>query len=136
MKQLHSDLELLLKAFKSGDDTTFDLLLAKINETYKSDEERKVIEEYVSKMYSHAEEIAEDLSIRMQLEEISDFINLSAIARHYFGKSKDWLYQRINGNRVNGKEATFTPDEIKRFNTALADLSAKLGSVRLQLPRQ
>ncbi|MCM1356529.1 MAG: DUF5053 domain-containing protein [Staphylococcus sp.] len=133
MEDLRIDLDLLLKAFRDGDDSLFDSQLSKINETYKSEEERKLISEYVEKMYSHAEEIAEDLSIRMQLAEISDFINLSAIARHYFGKSKDWLYQRINGNKVNGREATFTPDEIKIFNSALSDLSIKLGSMRLQL---
>jgi len=51
---------------------------------------------------------------------------MSYIAEHYFGKSRQWLYQRINGNAVNGKPADFTPDELKTFSNALSDLGEQL----------
>ena len=35
------------------------------------------------------------------------------------------LYQRLNGNLVNGKPARFTPDELQTFNNALQDISKK-----------
>ena len=42
---------------------------------------------------------------------IPEFINLSEVARRC-GRSKGWLYQRLNGYTVNGKPAQFREDEI------------------------
>lgn len=68
-----------------------------------------------------------------QLEEISQFISLSYIAKNYFNKSRMWLYQRINNYEVNGKPTFFTQEELNRFNFALQDLSNKIGSVKVSL---
>ena len=35
-------------------------------------------------------------------------LSLSYIAQKYFGKSRAWLMQKVNGNTVNGKTAAFT----------------------------
>lgn len=70
-----------------------------------------------------------ELNIKEALKGIDNFISLSYIAKNYFNKSKEWLYQRINGNLVNGKPAKFTPNEIEVLNNALQDLSKKIGSV-------
>lgn len=51
---------------------------------------------------------------------------MSYIAEHYFGKSRQWLYQRINGNIVNGKPADFTPDELKTFQSPYLSLGSSL----------
>ncbi|MCU7604834.1 DUF5053 domain-containing protein, partial [Riemerella anatipestifer] len=61
------------------------------------------------------------------------FISLSYVAEKYFGKTKSWLYQRINENTVNGKPAKFTEKEIETLNYALQDLSKKIGSVRIAI---
>lgn len=71
------------------------------------------------------------LNVKASLVEVSEFVSLSYIAKNYFQKSKEWLYQRINGNIVNGKPAQFTAEEIETLNNALQDLSKKLGSVRV-----
>lgn len=71
------------------------------------------------------------LNVKASLVEVSEFVSLSYIAKNYFQKSKEWLYQRINGNLVNGKPAQFTAEEIESLNNALQDLSKKLGSVRV-----
>lgn len=76
-----------------------------------------------------AEETAERLRIREQLEDVLAILPLSYIAEHYFKKSRQWLYQKINGNIVNGKPAQFTQEEIKILNTAFQDLSKKIGSI-------
>lgn len=72
-----------------------------------------------------------DFIMREQLNEILPYISISAIAKNYFGKSKEWFYQKMNGNIVNGKPAKFTAEEIQKLNFALQDLSKKLGSVRI-----
>ncbi|EKB56596.1 DUF5053 domain-containing protein [Bergeyella zoohelcum] len=76
---------------------------------------------------------AEKIVIRQQLESVLPILPLSYIAENYFGKSKAWFYQRLNGNSVNGKPASFTEEEIKTLNFALQDLSQKLGSISVSL---
>ena len=64
-----------------------------------------------------------------QMQEVADIISLSYLAKRYFNKSRSWLYQRMNGNIVNGKPARFTSDELATLNRALKDISEKLGSL-------
>ena len=66
--------------------------------------------------------------LRLQLNTLAHALSLGYIAKTYFGKSSTWLYQRLNGNVVNGKVAHFTCEEIKTFKAALADLSAQLSA--------
>ncbi|MCC8186487.1 MAG: DUF5053 domain-containing protein [Bacteroides sp.] len=70
-------------------------------------------------------EINETL-LKQQLENVKDMISLAYIAKHYFGKSKQWLYQRINGNSINGKPVSLTSDELLTLKNALLDISGKL----------
>ncbi|MDO5522746.1 MAG: DUF5053 domain-containing protein [Bacteroidia bacterium] len=76
-------------------------------------------------------ETAENLLAVHKLGAISEAISLSYIAKTYFGKSKEWLYQRLNGYKVNGKPAQFTPQEQKQFANALADIGTKLEKTSL-----
>jgi hypothetical protein len=71
----------------------------------------------------------EEIKLRVFLIENKEIIPISYIARNYFMKSKDWMYQRINGNKVNGKPAKFSPSEIKTFHLAIQDIGKKLGSI-------
>ncbi|WP_372472594.1 DUF5053 domain-containing protein [Capnocytophaga sp. ARDL2] len=74
---------------------------------------------------------AEKLVAKKRLDEISNIISISYIAKEYFGKTPQWFYQRLNENTVNGKPATFTEEEIKTLNFALKDISKKIGSVSI-----
>ena len=69
--------------------------------------------------------------LRSQLKEVEDAVSFSYIAKVYFGKSKEWFYQRLNGYNVNGKPAKFTVEELKTLNGALQELSNKIGAVHL-----
>ena len=76
----------------------------------------------------------EELDSRILKSKLGDMpkaISMSYIARTYFGKTSTWLYQRINGNHVNGKEARFTPEEAHQLQDALHDLGRKLSSIVL-----
>lgn len=73
------------------------------------------------------------LLVKEQLKNILPIISVSYIATEYFNKSKDWLYQRINGNIVNGKPAKFNKKEIDTLNHALQDISKKIGSISASL---
>lgn len=71
--------------------------------------------------------------IRAKLGEIPEAISLSYVAKKYFGKSRNWLYQRLNGNLVNGKPASFTPAEHQKFVAALEDISDMIRKTSLSL---
>ena len=76
-------------------------------------------------------EIEKEISIRQQLEEVKEVISLSYIAKKYFGKSRQWLNNRINGCIVNGKPCKFSEEEKEKLNYALSDVSKLLGSIRI-----
>ncbi len=69
--------------------------------------------------------------IREKLGNVPEAISMSYIAKNYFGKTKTWLYQRLNGNKVNGKEARFTENEARQLQDALHDLGRRLSSIIL-----
>ena len=76
---------------------------------------------------------AEALALRQKMSEIIPAISLSYIAKTYFKKSRQWVYQRLNGIDVNGKPAKFSKDEIQILKYAMEDLSKKMGSVSISL---
>jgi hypothetical protein len=71
-------------------------------------------------------ESVDDMRRRLEADGIHEAISMTYIAKTYFGKSAAWLYQRVNGNLVNGKVAQFTDKERERFAEALRDLSRRL----------
>lgn len=75
----------------------------------------------------------EKVDVAMALDDISAYVSLSAIATNYFGKSKNWLYQRIRGYMVNGKRASFSDEEKKQLADALRDLSERLKETSLKI---
>ena len=87
-------------------------------------------------MLASAKETADratQLAMKQKMKEVIPAISLVYIAKTYFDKTDAWLYQRINGNIVNGKPAAFTPKEMETMKFALNDLSNKLGSLSVSL---
>ena len=76
---------------------------------------------------------ADELIFRAKLGDLPEALSLSYIAKKYFGKSRGWLMQKVNGNKVNGKVAAFTDDERLMFRRALQDLSEKMSVVAMNL---
>ncbi len=103
-----------------------------------SDEERsrlqalmpQAVMEMAEGMRQETEEIY-SRSVREKLGDILDGLSMSYIAKNYFGKSKEWLYQRLNGSTVNGKKAVFKREEIILLQNAIRDFGNKLSTVTL-----
>lgn len=76
---------------------------------------------------------ADEMIFRAKLGDLPDALSFSYIAQKYFGKSRGWLMQKVNGNRVNGKIAAFTDEERRQFREALQDLSEKMAAVAMSL---
>jgi hypothetical protein len=114
----------------------------------KSDKERHAIdiqmqelinqdgEKFSEAMLELAKETAEkatQLVMKQKMKDIIPAVSWVYIAKTYFNKTDAWLYQRINGNIVNGKPASFTPQELDTMKYALSDLSNKLELLSVSL---
>ena len=88
-------------------------------------------EEGLGEIKENINHIEHELKIRDQLEEVTDILPLSYIAKNYFGKSAAWLYQRINGNKVRGKVYTLNREEVDTFNRALKEIGNKISSLSI-----
>lgn len=70
-------------------------------------------------------------TLKKQIGEVYDLIPLSYIAEKYFGKTRAWLYQRLNGYQVRGKVYSLNEKEKEIFNKAMQDLAERFAAVRL-----
>lgn len=115
----------------TGDELDSHLMMMKGK--YTSDQDRRIIEQYLigeaSNIMEDMKLIKKELTIREQMKDIINLVPLSYIAQTYFGKSRAWLYQRINGYKVRGKVYSLNDKEIEIFNRALKDIGTKIGSL-------
>jgi hypothetical protein len=74
---------------------------------------------------------AEELTLREQLNEVLPAVSLAYISKTYFGRTRQWLYQRINGSVVNGKPARLSDEERIILESAFKDISSKLSSLHV-----
>ncbi len=126
-----------IKPFIGKNNEAFEKQLNSLFEKFTSEEEQKIIVSFIEKGLNESgekiDEFIEDTKIKLQLMEVSNIISLSYIAKNYFHKTRNWLYQKINGSVVNGKMAHFSPEEIDILNYALKDISKKIGSTVISL---
>lgn len=115
----------------TGDELDSHLMMMKGK--YTSDQDRRIIEQYLigeaSNIMEDMKLIKKELTIREQMKDIINLVPLSYIAQTYFGKSRAWLYQRINGYKVRGKVYSLNDKEIEIFNRALKDIGTKIASL-------
>ena len=76
---------------------------------------------------------ADEMIFRAKLGDLPEALSFSYIAQKYFGKSRGWLMQKVNGNKIRGKTVSFTDDERRQFREALQDLSKKMSAVAMTL---
>ena len=125
---------LLLEPLLGTDSPEFYDKVESIAARYNSDRDKREIAGFISERLADTDKRIDELeerTVKMQMQEVSEMISLSYLARHYFNKSRSWLYQRLNGNTVNGKPARFTEEELTTLNNALKDISEKLGSLSI-----
>ncbi len=119
---------LALKPLLGTDSPEFYTKMREIAAKYNSEEDKKAIADFVSERLQNIDrklDVIEESAIKLQLQEVAEIVSLSYLAKKYFNKSRSWLYQRLNGNLVNGKPARFTKEELQTFNNALQDISQK-----------
>ena len=132
----------------------FKEMMVHLSKATSDDEAKRIINEYNAVEMSEAEKlqysnqvvadienVLKDLDkdieelravhIREKMGDLDKAVSFSYIAKNYFGKSYSWLIQRLNGSKVNGKEARFNREEVLQLQSALNDLGKKLSSIVL-----
>lgn len=111
----------------------------------KTPEEKAAFEKYLFEKHSNlpADEAMENLKMIdnrieelkdiVRLGEITEIVSLSYIAKKYFGKSRHWLYQRLNGVKINGKPVFLNAEQKEQLKFALNDISKKLQETSFQI---
>jgi hypothetical protein len=102
-----------------------------------SEEEKSIIQKEFVQLWDNklkeAEETIKKVDIALEMKEISQYLSFAKISKVYFGKSKEWLYQRINGFIVNGKPAQFNDQDKEKLSQALIDLSDKIHQTAIRI---
>lgn len=120
------------EAERSKVDEDINTLLNSMNEKEMEQLEVGVSADF-QRIHKETKEINEILTIRQQMDNILPVISVSYLAKHYFGKSTSWFYQRLNGNKVHGKICKFTKEEIETLNKALKDIVRMIDDTLLKL---
>ena len=133
--ELKVELEQLKSHFENSDTESFKKQLKAVRDNFTSESDIMEMEVFIEKMVQENMEerdrAFEEIKLRAELILNKEIIPFSYIARNYFKRSKSWIYQRLNGNSINGKRVDFTPEEINTFNFAIQDISKKLGSISI-----
>jgi len=99
----------------------------------EKEEVQRIFLESQNEVIEEGKEALQELKLKIELERVSKYVSMSYIAKRYFGKSRQWMNNRIKGNLVNGKPATFTKAELNQFSTALDQLSNEIKNTALRI---
>jgi hypothetical protein len=102
-------------------------------EKLSSEEKELVRIMFLDDFDDRAKKSLEKIDISVKMLQMSQYVSLSYIADRFFGKSRQWLNNRLKGNLVNGKPASFTRDEIKKLSAALVQISDEIRTTALQI---
>jgi len=106
-----------------------------LNEFEKlSQEEKELVRIMFLDDFDARAKIATDsISIRIQLAQVSQYVSLAYIAEQYFGKSRQWLNNKLKGNLCNGKRSYLSPEEIQKLSSALVEISDEIKTAALKI---
>lgn len=68
-----------------------------------------------------------------KVQELGWIIKWGHISKEYFGFSRTWIYQRLNGYDGNGNPCDFTEKQKETLKDALRDIAIKLNEAADEL---
>ncbi len=67
-----------------------------------------------------------ETKMKQKVDDILLDISWAQLSKKYFGKSRSWLNQKLNGMDSNGGTGDFNEKEKQRLKEALQDLSQRI----------
>lgn len=132
MEKLNEKINELKSCIGKTDETSrklFDALLAELQSHADDADVQAALNALMSEGLAETKRDIDKL--RSQIECEYEILPLSYIAKHYFNRSRAWLYQRLNGLEVKGRTYSLNEKQKEIFNTACQDISKRIGSVCL-----
>lgn len=74
-------------------------------------------------------------NVKAIIEELSEVISLSYLAKKYFCKDKSWLYHKLHEHVINGVKYKFSDAEVLTLVDALGDMSQIIASTQKKLKK-
>lgn len=65
-------------------------------------------------------------TMKQTLSDILLDISWAKLSTNYFGKSRSWLHQKLDGRNSNGGEGGFTEEEKQQLKGALCDIADRI----------
>jgi hypothetical protein len=96
-------------------------------------EVQKIFLASLDRKTAEVQALIRETNLKLELENVSRYVSMSYIAQQFFGKSRQWLNNRIKGNLVNGKVARFSADELNCLSSALLQLSREINNTALRI---
>lgn len=129
IKELLAELKPLMGSEDAAERARMEDIIAEL-QPYADDEDvKQVLTAFVQ---DGLDEVKEEIAtLKQQYGDTYELLPLSYIAQHYFGKSRAWLYQRLNGYKVRGKVYRLNDSEKQTFNRAIREVAERIGSVQL-----
>jgi hypothetical protein len=133
------DIKKIIKEYSESNEKDKLLILEKVKSEFSSlsqkdqDEVKTIFLNSLDEKLIEAKKTLDKVDIFIEISEISKYVSLSTIAKEYFGKSKEWLYQRIHGYAINGNPARFTDEERRILADALTDISIRIKETSLKI---
>ena len=62
----------------------------------------------------------------LSMMDLGTWLDFSEISRTYFGKSNNWILQRLHGYEMHGEKAEFKEEEYKVLTVAYKEIAQKL----------
>ena len=133
------DIKKIMSEYHDASESEKAIMREKIGNDFSllSEDEKKEVQriflESLDAVIEEGKEALSELKLKTKLEKVSKYVSMSYIAGNYFGKSRSWLNNKIKGNLVNGKTASFTKDELNLFTSALINISKEINETALSI---
>jgi hypothetical protein len=131
----NKEFEQFLKGFRQANNDELDTLLN--NFPALSPEQEKLfgdtLNERTEQAIVNAKKIVSHVKLALKINPVTDYVSISYISRRFFGKSRSWLHNRLQGYKNNGKPDTLSAEDINTLQNALLTISdeIKLAALRL-----
>lgn len=97
-----------------------------------TDEQRTIFtalyEARLKDVLQRSDELMRVAKFRMSLQPVTDYVSMSYIASRFFGKSRSWL-----ANKLNGRASALNDEERETLSNALRTMSQELGEAAARI---
>jgi hypothetical protein len=131
----NKEFEQFLEGFRRANNDELDILLN--NFPALSPEQERMfgdaLNERTEQAIVRAGKVVNHVKLVLKIKPVTDYVSISYISRRFFGKSRSWLHNRLQGYKNNGKSDTLSPEDINTLQNALLTISDEIKSAALRL---